>query len=129
MACRADVNRVSPHWSSDVFEFFFTEIDERFFDPVAHLTIGVFGKVDAARISDALKARGNVDAVAHQIAVALLDHIAEMDADAELDTALGRQPGVALNHAVLQLDGAAHGIDQLRNSTMLPSPVRLTTRP
>jgi len=34
-----------------------------------------------------------------------------MDADAELDAALGRQPGVALNHAVLHLDCAAHGVD------------------
>ena len=33
---------------------------------------------------------GNVDAVAHQIAVALLDDVAEMDADAELDALLGR---------------------------------------
>jgi hypothetical protein len=47
----------------------------------------------------------------HQIAVALLDHIAEMDADAELDPALGRKAGVALDHAVLHLDGAAHGVD------------------
>ena len=34
-----------------------------------------------------------------------------MDADAELDAALGRQAGVALDHAVLHLDGAAHGVD------------------
>jgi len=29
----------------------------------------------------------------------------------KLDASLGRQPGVALDHAVLHLDGAAHGID------------------
>jgi hypothetical protein len=34
-----------------------------------------------------------------------------MDADAELDAALLRQAGVALDHAVLHLDGAAHGVD------------------
>ena len=33
-----------------------------------------------------------------------------MDADANLDTALGRQASVALDHAVLHFDGAAHGI-------------------
>ena len=48
--------------------------------------------------------------VAHQVAVALLDHIAQMDADAELDAALGWQPGIALDHAVLHLNGAAYGI-------------------
>ena len=34
-----------------------------------------------------------------------------MDADAKFDATLGRQAGVALDHAVLYLDGAAHGVD------------------
>jgi hypothetical protein len=34
-----------------------------------------------------------------------------MNADAELDTAVGRKAGVALDHAILYLDDAAHGID------------------
>ena len=34
-----------------------------------------------------------------------------MDADAELDAAVLRHAGIALDHAVLHLDGAAHGID------------------
>src|ERR1700692_1273907 len=34
-----------------------------------------------------------------------------MDADAELDTALGRKARIALDHSVLQLDGAAHRVD------------------
>ena len=75
------------------------------------MPIGVLGKTDTARIGDAFKSRGDVDAVAHQVAVALLDDIAQMDADAKLDAALGRKAGVALDHAVLHLDGAAHGID------------------
>jgi hypothetical protein len=33
-----------------------------------------------------------------------------MDADAELDATLGRKPGVALDHPVLHLDGAADRI-------------------
>ena len=48
--------------------------------------------------SNAFKARCDIDAVAHQIAVAFLDDIAQMDADAELDAALGRKPGVPLDH-------------------------------
>ena len=35
----------------------------------------------------------------------------EMDADAELDPPVGRQARVALEHAVLHLDRAAHGVD------------------
>jgi hypothetical protein len=34
-----------------------------------------------------------------------------VDADAEFDAALGGQAGVALDHAILHLDGAAHGVD------------------
>ena len=34
-----------------------------------------------------------------------------MNADAEFDAALWRQPGIALDHAILHFDGAAHGID------------------
>ena len=34
-----------------------------------------------------------------------------MDADAELDAAFRRQAGVALDHAVLHFDGAAHRVD------------------
>jgi hypothetical protein len=49
--------------------------------------------------------------IAHQVAVAFLDNIAEMNADAKLDTALGRQTSVALDHSVLHFDSAAHGID------------------
>ena len=55
--------------------------------------------------------RGDIDAVAHQIAVALLDHVAEMNADAEFDALFGRQAAVALDHAVLHFDRAAHRVD------------------
>ena len=79
-------------------------------EPRLHLSIGVLGKADRPGLGDTFQSRGDIDAVAHQIAVALLDHIAEMDADAELDATLGRKPGVALDHTVLHLDGAAHGI-------------------
>ena len=34
-----------------------------------------------------------------------------MDADAELDAALGRKAGVPLDHAVLHLDRAAYGVN------------------
>ena len=41
----------------------------------------------------------------------LLNHVAQMDADAELNAALGLKAGVALQHAVLHFDHAAHGVD------------------
>jgi hypothetical protein len=75
------------------------------------LAIGVFGEADGPRLGYPFEPRRNIDAVTHQIAIALFDHIAEMDADAELDAALRRKPGVALNHAVLHFNGAAHGLN------------------
>ncbi len=75
------------------------------------MPIGIFGQTDRAGLGNSLQSRGDIDAIAHQIAVALLDHIAKMDADAELDAALGRKAGVPLDHAVLHLDGAAHSVD------------------
>ena len=76
-----------------------------------HLPIGVLGETDRARLGDALQPRGDVDAVAHQIAVALLDDVAEMDADAKLDALVGRDARVALDHGVLHFDRAAHRVD------------------
>jgi hypothetical protein len=57
-----------------------------------------------------LQTRGNIDAIAHQVAVTLLDDVAQMYPDAKLDAALGRNPGVAFNHAVLHFDRAAHRV-------------------
>ena len=34
-----------------------------------------------------------------------------MDADPEFDAAIGRQAGIALDHRILDLDGAAHRVD------------------
>ena len=42
---------------------------------------------------------------------ALLDDVAKMNADAKLDPTFRRKAGVALDHARLHLEGAAHGVD------------------
>ena len=57
------------------------------------------------------KPRGDVDAVAHQVAVALLDDVADMNADAEFDASVLRHAGVALDEAVLHFDRAADCVD------------------
>ena len=107
----ADFKRIDPDRLGDVLELGRAEIGDREIEPPLHLAIGVLGKTDRARLGDAFQSRGDVDPVAHQIAVGLLDDVAEMNADAELDAALGRHAGVALDHAVLHFDGAAHGVD------------------
>ncbi len=107
----ADLERIDPDRLGDVLELRRAEIGDREIEPPLDLTIGVLGQTDRARLGDALKPRGDIDAVAHQVAVAFLDHVAEMNADPELDALLGRQTGVALDHALLHFDGAVHGVD------------------
>ena len=84
---------------------------DREIDPPFDLPIGVLGQTDRARLGDPLQSRGDVDAVTHQIAVGLLDVVAEMNADAKFDAALGRHASVAIDETVLHLDRAAHGVD------------------
>ena len=102
---------VGAHRPRDVLEDLLPEIDELFFDLVANLPIGILRYANPANLANAFQARGDIDAVAHQIAVALLDDIAQMNADAKFDAALRRKTGIALDHAALHFDGAAHGVD------------------
>jgi len=88
-----------------------TEIADREIEPALHLTIGVLGKADGARLANALQSRRDVHPIAHQVAVALLDHVAQMNADAKLDAIFGRDPSVALDHGVLHFRCAAHRVD------------------
>ena len=80
----------------DVFELGFAEIADGHFEPSFDLPVGLLGKADRTRLGDALQSRGDIDAVAHQIAILFLDHVAKVDADTEFDAALRRQARVAL---------------------------------
>ncbi len=107
--CRG--NRKHPYRPRDVFQVALAEIGERRIGLVAHGFVGEGRKANPARRGDAFEPRRDVDAVAHQVAVVFLDDIAQMNADAELDLPVDRDACVALGHAGLHLDRAAHGID------------------
>ena len=99
LSALCDVQRVDPNRLCDVLELRRAEIAGDDVEPSLDLTIGVLGKADrspASAIPSLL--RGDVDAVAHQIAVALLDDVAYVNADAQLDAFLGRHADVALDH-------------------------------
>jgi hypothetical protein len=124
--------QVGVHRLGDVLEGLRAEIGDLKFEPRLHLSVGILGQANPARLADAFEPRRNVHPVTHQIAVALLHNVAEVDADTELDAPFGRQACVPLNHAALDLDSAAHRIDhaaKLDDDAVMPSPVRLTTRP
>ena len=107
----ADLQRIDPHRLGDVLELGVAEVADGEVEPRPDLPVGILRKADGAGGGNALQARRDVDAVAHQVAVALLDDVADMDADAELDSTIRRHAGIAFEHCVLHLDGAAHRID------------------
>ena len=107
----ADLQRIDPDRPFDVLELSLAEIRDRHVEPTAHLPVGVLGQANRARLGDSLQPRGDVDAVAHQVAVALLDDVAQMNADAKFDALVGRDPRVALDHGVLHFERAAHRVD------------------
>ena len=86
------------------------------------MAIGVLGKTDCSRLANTLQSRGDIDSVAHQIAVGLLDDVAEVNADTELDAAFGRQARIAFDHAVLQFNRATHGVDHAAELDKNPVP-------
>ena len=107
----ADFECIDPDRLGDVLELDRAQIAHGEIEPRLDLPIRLLGQTNGTRLGDAFQSRGDVDAIAHQVAVALLDDIAQVDADAKLNAALGRQASVPLDHAVLHLDGAAHSVD------------------
>jgi hypothetical protein len=88
---------------------------------VADMIAYRLGHGNAARPGDALQPRGNVDPVAEQIVIAD-DHVAEVDADAQLDPAVVRDVLVAGSHAALDRRGTFDRTDHARNAARMPSP-------
>ena len=107
----ADLQRIGPDRLGDVLELRRTEIGYSEIQPALDLPVGVLGQAYRPGRGDPLEASSDVDAVAHQVAVALLDDVAEMNADAKIDALAGRDARVALDHGLLHFDGAAHGVD------------------
>jgi hypothetical protein len=75
---------------------------------------------DLAWIGDGFLSRSNVDAVAHEIAVDLLDDAPKMHADPKFDAALGRHAGVAFDEAALHLGRATHRVDHATQPDKAP---------
>src|SRR6185437_14810832 len=107
----ADLERVDVDRLGDVLQSGCAKVGDLEIEPRLHLPVGLLGEADRTGLGDALEPRRNVDAVAHEVAVALLDDVAQVNADTVFDAPLGRHAGVALDEAGLHFDGAAHGVD------------------
>ena len=107
----AHFERIDSHRFGNVLELSLAEIADREIEPSLHLAIGVLGEADRAGLGDAFEASGDINSVAHQVAVTLFDDISEVNANAEDDASILWQADVALDHGVLHFDGAAHGVN------------------
>src|SRR4030095_4677783 len=76
--------------------------------------MGSAGDQDTTRLGDGFEPRGDIDAVAVEIA-ALDHHIAEIDADAKHEMTVLRLAAIGGGHAMLQIDRALHGVDGARD--------------
>ena len=111
MRWSADLKRVGSHRISDVLQRHRAEVGDLEIEPPFDLPIGVFRKTDRAGFGDSFESGGDIDPVAHEVAVALLHHVAEMDANPKFDALVGRDLGVALDHRPLEFNGAVHCVD------------------
>jgi hypothetical protein len=98
-----------PHRLGNILEGLRSHIITGNLDLAPNLPIGIIGHEDAARFGDALKAGGNVDAIAEDVVV-IENDVADVNADAEFDPLDLRHIDILFSHAALNFDGTAYGI-------------------
>ena len=86
----ANLKRIDPDRVNDILKLRLAEVTDREVEPNPHLAIRIFRRTDGAGLGNTFKASSDVDAITHQIAVAFLDDVAQMNANAEFDATLGR---------------------------------------
>src|ERR1700730_2745178 len=77
------------------------------------MIVGLTRDVDAAGLGDAFKPRRDVHTITENI-VSIDNDIADIDSNAEFDSFVSGHVSVALDHAALHFDGAAHRVNNGR---------------
>ena len=103
-------NPPRPHWLGNVLEGLRPKVVAGNLDLAPDLPIGVIGYAYAARLGDALKPRGDVDAVTENVVV-IKNDVTDMDADAEFDPLILRHSGILLGHAALHFNRTSNRIN------------------
>src|SRR5690348_17353271 len=106
----AKIYTINAHRFGDVLEFPSAKILVVNVDLALDLPMGVLRKKDAARSGEGLEAGGDVHAVAVDV-LALDDHVAEVDADAEADALPVGNVRLPPGHALLDRDRARDAVD------------------
>jgi len=82
----------------DVLQLGLTKVADCEVKPRFHLPEGILRKTYSSGLSDAFQSRRDIDAVTHQVAIAFLDHVTKMNADAKFNPPLWRQASVTFDH-------------------------------
>jgi hypothetical protein len=98
------------HRLSNILEGLRSQIITGNLDLAPDLPIGIIGNADPARVSDALKAGSNVNALAEDVIV-IENDVTDVNADTEFDPLILRYGGILLGHAALDFNRMAHRID------------------
>jgi hypothetical protein len=101
---------IDPHWPGNVLDLLLAQILKDKGQPVARVVVDRIGDKYPTGIGQGFDPCGDVNAVAIEV-VAFDDHVAEIDADAQLDPAGRRDAHVPLGHCLRHRDHAAHRID------------------
>src|ERR1700728_1233705 len=96
--------------AGNVLHRLLAEVGERDRELVPDVIVCRSRNAYASGLAKRLQPRGDIDAVAEDI-IAVDDDIADVYAEAEYDLPLGNDAAVASQHAALNIDRAAHGID------------------
>ena len=97
-------------WTGNVLDELLAHVLEAEAQLVAHLLVHDARNHDPAGIGEGLQPCRDVDAVAKNIASVDYD-VADIDTDSKLDALFDRHVGIAIGHSTLNIDGAAHSID------------------
>ena len=101
------------HRISYVFDFLLTQIVEHHLKLVAYTYVHNARDANAARFRKSLQPRRDIHSVTVDV-VAFDDHIAKIDADAEVHAAVIWLITIAFRHAFLDFDSTLDGIDNAR---------------
>jgi hypothetical protein len=104
---------IDPDWAGDVLDLLLAHILEDVIEPVAHLVTHRPAKANPARLGKRLQPRCHVHPMPEDV-VLLGNHVAEIDADPEVDPLVLQGGRVSLGHAPLHLRRASHRIYNVR---------------
>jgi hypothetical protein len=118
---RSQTNGEGVHRPGDVLDLLLALVFEGEVELVAYLVAHHPADADAAGLGKRLQPRGDIDAVAVDVAL-VDDDVADIDAHAKLDTPVTGRASIAPGHVTLDIDGAAHRINDAGEFDQHPIP-------